>query len=131
MLSDRLNDVFLKHNIQPNQLLTSEIISLLSTESKTMMDTMMDTIDKTIFERPVKLQSGNTWSPFGESLQSSEQKTETLFFDEITDTEAEIGRYDDLGELGIGGMGEVRKIRDRTLNRTLAMKIIHPNLLSK
>ena len=70
---------------------------------------MMDTIDKTIFERPVKLQSGNTWSPFDESLQPGEQKTETLFFDEITDTEAEIGRYDDLGELGIGGMGEVRK----------------------
>ena len=131
MLADRLNDVFLKHNIQPNQLMTSEIISLLSAESKTMMDTMMDTIDKTIFERPVKLQSGNTWSPFDESLQPGERKTETLFLDEITDTEAEIGRYDDLGELGVGGMGEVRKIRDRTLNRTLAMKIIHPNLLSK
>ena len=53
MLADRLNDVFLKHNIQPNQLMTSEIISLLSAESTTMMDTMMDTIDQTIFERPV------------------------------------------------------------------------------
>ena len=42
-----------------------------------------------------------------------------------------IGRYCDLGVLGIGGMGEVRRIRDRTLNRTLAMKIIHPTMLSK
>ena len=40
-----------------------------------------------------------------------------------------IGRYDDLGVLGAGGMGEVRKVLDRDLNRKLAMKIIHPNLL--
>ena len=54
-----------------------------------------------------------------------------MFFEEIEDDFSPvIGRYDDLGELGVGGMGEVRKIRDRTLNRTLAMKIIHPNLLS-
>ena len=41
-----------------------------------------------------------------------------------------IGDYDDLGELGKGGMGSVRRVRDRRLNRRLAMKIIHPNLLS-
>ena len=71
MLADRLNDVFLKHNIQPNQLLTSEIISILSTESTTMMDTvietMMDTLDKTIFEESVKLQSANIRSPGDDS----------------------------------------------------------------
>ncbi len=32
-------------------------------------------------------------------------------------------RYEDLGLLGRGGMGEVRRVRDRVLNRTLAMKI--------
>ena len=127
MLADRLNDIFLKYNIQPNQVMISEIMSLLSSESKIMMDT----IDLTIFERPFKISSAETWSPFDESPQSSEKTTEPLSFDEVTDTDAEIGRYDDLGELGVGGMGEVRKIRDRILNRTLAMKIIHPNLLSK
>ena len=40
-----------------------------------------------------------------------------------------IGDYDDLGELGKGGMGSVRRVRDRRLNRRLAMKIIHPNLV--
>jgi len=32
-------------------------------------------------------------------------------------------RYGDLGLLGAGGMGEVRRVRDRELNRVLAMKI--------
>ena len=43
----------------------------------------------------------------------------------------QLGRYDDLGILGKGGMGEVRQIRDKELNRKLAMKIIHPDLLKK
>jgi eukaryotic-like serine/threonine-protein kinase len=41
----------------------------------------------------------------------------------------QIGRYEDLGLLGKGGMGEIRKIRDMDLNRSLAMKIIHPKML--
>ena len=35
-------------------------------------------------------------------------------------------RYLDLGPIGMGGMGEVRRVRDRELNRVLAMMIIHP-----
>jgi len=35
-----------------------------------------------------------------------------------------IERYDDLGALGIGGMGEVRRVRDRLLGRTVALKTI-------
>jgi serine/threonine protein kinase/formylglycine-generating enzyme required for sulfatase activity len=37
----------------------------------------------------------------------------------------EDARYEDIGLLGRGGMGEVRRIRDRQLGRTLAMKIAH------
>ncbi|MFT3772569.1 MAG: bifunctional serine/threonine-protein kinase/formylglycine-generating enzyme family protein [Minicystis sp.] len=35
-------------------------------------------------------------------------------------------RYEDLGVLGRGGMGEVRRVRDRVLGRTVAMKILAP-----
>ena len=42
---------------------------------------------------------------------------------------ADLGRYVDLGVLGEGGMGEVRKVRDEILNRNLAMKIVHPSML--
>ena len=33
-------------------------------------------------------------------------------------------RYDDLGPLGEGGMGEVRRVFDRVLGRTVAMKVV-------
>jgi serine/threonine-protein kinase len=33
-------------------------------------------------------------------------------------------RYEDLGVLGMGGMGQVRRVRDRVLGRVLAMKIL-------
>lgn len=41
------------------------------------------------------------------------------------------GRYVDLGPIGTGGMGEVRRVRDVTFNRTLAMKTIHARLVDK
>ena len=36
------------------------------------------------------------------------------------------GRYEDLGAIGVGAMGEVRRVRDRLLSRVMAMKIIRP-----
>ncbi|MEC7984379.1 MAG: hypothetical protein VX278_04395, partial [Myxococcota bacterium] len=39
-------------------------------------------------------------------------------------------RYTDMGLLGRGGMGEVRKVHDRVLKRNLAMKILHKDILS-
>ncbi len=41
------------------------------------------------------------------------------------------GRYEDLGLIGTGGMGEVRRVRDTLLERTLAMKIMHARLLDR
>jgi eukaryotic-like serine/threonine-protein kinase len=38
-------------------------------------------------------------------------------------------RYDDLGPIGAGGMSEVRRVRDRELNRVLAMKVIDAPLM--
>ena len=34
-------------------------------------------------------------------------------------------RYEDLGVLGVGGMGQVRRVFDRQLGRSLALKILH------
>ena len=74
-----------------------------------------------------------------EALLTDHEAFETLPFlmpesmvsvDEVADHSARIGDYDDLGELGQGGMGSVRLVRDRKMNRRLAMKIIHPNLLN-
>jgi eukaryotic-like serine/threonine-protein kinase len=42
-----------------------------------------------------------------------------------------IGRYRDLGLIGHGGMGEVRRIRDLDLNRVMAMKIISEKIQGK
>ncbi len=40
-------------------------------------------------------------------------------------------RYEDLGVLGRGGMGEVRRVRDRRLGRTLALKTLHAPAVSR
>jgi eukaryotic-like serine/threonine-protein kinase len=40
-------------------------------------------------------------------------------------------RYTDLGLLGTGGMGEVRRVRDVDLGRTMAMKIIRADLSTR
>ena len=44
----------------------------------------------------------------------------------IQDDRPRLGPYIDLGPLGQGGMGEVRRVLDPTLNRSIAMKILHP-----
>ncbi|MFZ5481866.1 MAG: SUMF1/EgtB/PvdO family nonheme iron enzyme [Myxococcota bacterium] len=41
------------------------------------------------------------------------------------------GRYEDLGPIGTGASGEVRRVRDRDLNRVMAMKIIRPGLMGQ
>ena len=43
----------------------------------------------------------------------------------------DLTRYEDLGLLGEGSMGEVRRVRDRLLGRTLAMKIIKAKYLQR
>ncbi|MGB0638997.1 MAG: protein kinase domain-containing protein, partial [Myxococcota bacterium] len=64
---------------------------------------------------------------FHEELFGAEPLVKHTFaFDE----DAKLGRYIDCGTLGSGGMGEVRKVQDPDLKRTLAMKILHGNLVN-
>ncbi len=46
-----------------------------------------------------------------------------------SDDRPRLGPYIDLGPIGEGGMGEVRRVLDTTLNRHVAMKILHPNAM--
>ena len=39
-----------------------------------------------------------------------------------------LSRYDVLGPIGMGGMGEVHRVRDRRLGRRLALKTLHPSI---
>ena len=40
-------------------------------------------------------------------------------------------RYDDAGLIAVGGMGEVRRVWDRALNRTVAMKVLRRDLAER
>jgi len=42
----------------------------------------------------------------------------------------ELGKYEIQEELGQGGFGTVYKALDKTLNRTVAVKVLHPNLVN-
>ena len=67
--------------------------------------------------------------PQDHSSDESTLSMEELQNNPILASSNQIGRYVDLGILGEGGMGEVRKVRDEILNRNLAMKIVHPSML--
>ena len=71
-----------------------------------------------LLEGPVTLDGNSTL------LEGSRQPSKS------TVTPRWLGRYEALGLIGEGGMGEVHRVRDPVLNRTLALKILHVNRMS-
>jgi len=59
------------------------------------------------------------------------EEDEALPIEEVAETALIAGRYADLGPIGMGGVGAVRRVRDVQLNRTLAMKTLHASLLDR
>lgn len=64
----------------------------------------------------------------GHPTNDSPMEDDWMFQDSESEEEVQSDRYEDLALLGIGGMGEVRKVRDTLFHRELAMKIIHPQV---
>ena len=84
----------------------------------------------TIMEDPIDLNPTGSQSVIGQATLDLSLTNQVAGGEQAVQQLDRIGDYDDLGILGEGGMGSVRLIRDRKLNRRLAMKIIHPKLLS-
>ncbi len=76
-------------------------------------------------DRSISLTPEATWADEGNQLEASAPAGSALF------PQGPEGRYEDLGLLGFGGMAEVHRVRDRDLNRTMAMKIIRKELANK
>jgi len=70
----------------------------------------------------VETVGGTTWSSVDLEPDLTTAETEEVVRDPGD-------RYEDLGPIAAGGMGEVRRVRDRELNRTLARKTLHAKLL--
>ncbi len=71
-------------------------------------------------EMPIARRTSGTWHP---NRPPGDQTEQPVQYDSSR-------RYQDLGLLGEGGMGEVRRVYDRDLNRPLALKIILPQLVN-
>ena len=100
----------------------------LSTGNDNLENLDLGTLD-VIEVPPLAIPDETMMFPQDDSSNESTLSMEDLLHSPILEGSSQIGRYLDLGALGEGGMGEVRKVRDEILNRNLAMKIVHPSML--
>ena len=82
-----------------------------------------------------RVEDGELSTTWGAAATEGPSLTSWGATDETTETGgvlrvAPTDRYQDLGCLGSGGMGEVRRVRDRELQRSVAMKVLSDTSLS-
>ena len=94
-----------------------------------MKSVLFNTAGFPVIAQPVSLHNGKTHES-GKTLDD-QNKESASSVEGLLGAVSASSRYEDLGLLGVGAMGEVRRIRDRDLGRTLAMKIIKRPLLEK
>ena len=99
------------------KVLQEEYVSYNRSNNKKTSETLVD-----LFEEET-IDEGNTSSETILGLFDEEVSKEVP-----SNSESSLQRYEDQGQLGEGGMGEVRRVRDPELLRSIAMKIAHPKL---
>lgn len=92
-----------------------------SNDTITQQTLLWDFLDAPISEQATHLQTPTDQTFIGDVNIETEQ---TASIECLAD------RYEVLGILGKGGMGEVLRVKDQKFERTLAMKIIHKSLVS-
>ena len=90
--------------------------------------------DKTLPESHLKInlqktQFQHTSTPPEDTISLYSQSTPSPESNHYPQQKGILEHYQYISQLGVGGMGEVYKVYDKRLNRTLAMKIMHPSLL--
>ncbi|APR79329.1 serine/threonine protein kinase [Minicystis rosea] len=83
-------------------------------------DTLPESISKAISAGTVETSAGDTEPIEPRALPEALAEADLL----SPESASPWHRYEDLGPIGMGGGGEVRRVRDRLMDRTLAMKIL-------
>ena len=78
-----------------------------------------------------RLSTGSGSSGHGGAATFTDDEAPAEASDPAASTSGLPARYRAAGLLGVGGMGEVLRVRDRELGRTCAFKSIKPELLGK
>ena len=115
-----------KYSFTPDdaQSLRDLIYGLLSSE-----ETKPDEREEQLHLNPQKAQKNLDKNTFYFAASTIDGNVEEHLIKPTSSKKMQLGRYEDLGLLGYGAMGEVRRIRDPILNRVLAIKILHQPLL--
>lgn len=120
MFEEQVESILTEFNASSE--LRNRLMSVLLQHS----NTRLETISGTVLDEPISLASIAPPKQLSQDPQV-EQSLSLRLTEGVQSHQRD--RYEDLGVLGVGGMGEVRRVRDKELNRTLAQKIIHPKML--
>lgn len=119
-------------------MLLDQFKRLLKKHNTVLTEEVQEDLYKTLYESSPKTITHVDMTVFGTSVYLDGEVPKMVYHtdnpqrSQSSEVDVKyIGPYRDLGLLGVGGMGEIRKIYDERLNRTLAMKIVHKELLKR